>query len=1120
MSSDLTSGLQRQYILVLALIGFLAISGAILLEVTVLSQGKGAEVINIAGRQRMLSQRIDLFTQHLAQAQNREERLSLLQSLNDVTSLFESSHDYLRQSKILDNAPPRLSRLYSEDPININHHALSLFNALERLKRQARLDGPISTELVDQISKFCQTLLPKLDRVVALHQKDQEDKTRKLRTYQWINLASLLIVLVLSAIFVFQRMLNKLQGRINDIAEAEERFRSITHSAEISVIVASGENGLVEAWNPAAERTFGYSADEMMGEPVSILMPHRHRVRHDKSLRKAYRDEKHTLTGQTLELEALHKDGHEFPIELSLGSWRSGGHTYFSAIIHDISERKQSERENETLRQQLITAIEAMTEGFALYDNQDRLVICNSVFRDFYRDLVDDIHLGQTFEEILRSGLRRNSFPQANGREEEWLKERVENHRNPNGPIEQQLSDGRWLLISEQKTRDGGIVGVRTDITKQRNREGDLRKLKMAIEQSRNSIIITDKDGIIEYANPHFTHITGYSKEEALGKNPSFLSSGREPETKFLDLWDTVLHGEVWQGRIENRRKDGTYFIEDTVISPIRDDNGQITHFLAIQDDITEQLRLEDILRKQQKLEAVGQLAGGLAHDFNNLLAIIGGNLELLHRLVEGNHKAVEKVDTALKAANRGAKLTKQLLGFTRQSATSLQTVSVNEVIQEISPLLEHSLSKSIELKLVLEEDIHFVDIDPGDFEDCLVNLAVNARHAIAHDGELLIETANVERNFALEKSGSTQSDYIQITISDNGCGIPADIRDKIFEPFFSTKEKGHGTGLGLAMVFGFVRRSNGYIRVYSEEGIGTSFKIYLPRSLKCKQQLICAPKATEILPQGTEKILLVDDEPELLELAQTHLENAGYTVVATTSPQEAITLLEAPNDFDLLFSDVVMPGQINGFDLAVTTLQVSPTTKIQLTSGYTSKAGQDLISGNIFAKQLYQNLLPKPYSQAALLQAVRSTLDSKTLIDWNNDLNTGVQLIDDDHKMLVALLNRLYQACLNHEKKDAFQSILEELSQYTLYHFRREEAYMEEIGYPHLKNHKQVHKLLSEYVLREIERVAEEYSTKTGEELLHFLKNWLFDHIMGMDQDIGQYCETKTDLVPPQSDT
>jgi len=389
-------------------------------------------------------------------------------------------------------------------------------------------------------------------------------------------------------------------------------------------------------------------------------------------------------------LAALHKSGYEFPIELSLGCWNSKGKKYFSAIIHDITERKAAYAESEKLRTQLFTSIESMTEGFALFDADRKLLIFNSVYSEMYSNHKEAIFVGASMEEILKAGLVKGSFPQAIGREEEWLKERLRGHMNPQGPVEQLINDGRWLLISEHKTKDGGIVGVRTDITERRKSEAELKKLLMAIEQSRNTVLITDSHGIIEYANPIFSQVSGYSNEEVIGQKPSILNSGLEPKSKFSGLWKEIRAGNVWQGTIQNKKRNGEIFVVDTIISPVRDENGVVTNFLAINEDITEQLRLEENLKRSQKLEAVGQLAGGLAHDFNNLLAIISGNLELLQRFVKDDTKASRKVETALKAANRGGKLTKQLLGFTRQSATKVETLSVNNVIDEVTPLLAH----------------------------------------------------------------------------------------------------------------------------------------------------------------------------------------------------------------------------------------------------------------------------------------------------------------------------------------------------------------------------------------------------------------------------------------------
>lgn len=1110
MYSDLTKGIQKQYILILSLIGLLAISGTILLEIVIVSQEKGAEIINIAGRQRMLSQQISLLSSQIEDEIDRNEKQAILKNIATSSTLFRTSHEYLSSPQILDKAPGILKDIYFLSANGIENDIAKFLSSVDVLLEASEGKNTSITVLIKSLAHQSKTILPKLDNIVTIHQQDIEKKVNKLKNLQRVNLFAILLVLVLSGKFIFQKVVRKLQSNIDDLAEAEERFRSITHSAEISVVVASDAEGKIVAWNPAAERSFGYTEDEVIGKCLTILMPERYRERHSNSLRQAYETDNYKLAGQTIELDALHKSGKEFPIELSLGCWHSKGKKFFSAIIHDISARKAAEVERENLQNQLITAIDAMTEGFALFDKEDKLVIYNDIFADMNRNHIEAIKLGATLEEILRAGIEKGSFPEAVGNEEEWITKRLDFHKQPVGTIEYPLQDGRWLLISEHETKDGGRVGVRTDITERKKSDLELQKLKMAIEQSKSSILITDSNGTIEYTNPNFCKTSGYENHEVLGKKPSILNSNLEPKEKFEEMWGLITSGNIWQGTLQNKKKDGTVYIEDTVISPVKDSNGVITHYLAIKEDITERLRMEESLKRSQKLDAVGKLAGGLAHDFNNLLAIIGGNLELLQRYIGENEKAAKKVNTAIKAANRGAKLTKQLLGFTRQSATKVETVNVNSIIEEHKALISHSLSKSIELSFQLSSNICPVDIDAGDFEDCLINLAVNAKHAMPHDGKLIIETQNVDMCFEANDNSEELRSYVQISITDNGTGIPKEIRDKIFEPFFSTKEKNKGTGLGLSMVFGFVRRSNGHIKVYSEENIGTTFKIYLPCS---KNRIVTtSDKITsrDELPTGTEKILIVDDEVELIKVAEEYLSEAGYEVYTATSPQDALLLLQHEGDFDLLFSDIIMPGDMNGFDLALKTLHISPKTHIQLTSGFTAEAGQRLIKGNIFAKQLYNRLLNKPYNRTSLLNTIRKLLDTENLIDWSSNLCTGIKQIDDDHKILVALLNRLYQAGKQHESEEVYASILEELVRYTAYHFNKEETIMEVVGYPHFKNHQQVHQILSSHVMSKIEQVKENAIKDTSDDLLLFLKNWLSDHIMGMDKDIIPYAKDK----------
>ena len=310
--------------------------------------------------------------------------------------------------------------------------------------------------------------------------------------------------------------------------------------------------------------------------------------------------------------------------------------------------------------------------------------------------------------------------------------------------------------------------------------------------------------------------------------------------------------------------------------------------------------------------------------------------------------------------------------------------------------------------------------------------------------GTLTVSTANLRTDlFSTDPhEGHSFKNFVQITISDTGSGIPRELVDKIFEPFFTTKSKGKGTGLGLAMVYGFVSRANGEIRVYSEEGLGTTFRIYLPRSEVEIAELSINEETMAV--GGDEIILVVDDEDQLIEVAKANLEDAGYRVLTASNGEEALEALADRHDIDLILSDVIMPGGINGFELALKAAHLRPPTKCTLTSGFTGHAGHSLVEGNLFARYLAQTLLPKPYGRTELLCHVRSILDQEHFLEWSEDLSVGVEAIDDDHRILITLLNRLYAASQKADEGKMTSEVLVDLAAYVVRHFRREETVMD----------------------------------------------------------------------------
>ena len=425
---------------------------------------------------------------------------------------------------------------------------------------------------------------------------------------------------------------------------------------------------------------------------------------------------------------------------------------------------------------------------------------------------------------------------------------------------------------------------------------------------------------------------------------------------------------------------DGKYETQIKVTS--KDEIGQLAeafNYMAatISKEMAGREKAEAAQRCSQKMDAIGQLTGGIAHDFNNILAIILGNLEILDEQIAADDKALKRIDAMRKASLRAADLTKQLLSFSRSRATQQAVTDINQVINEMESLIAHSLTPEVEMEHHFADKLWLTEIDPGDFKDTLLNLSINARDAMAGHGHLIFETRNttLDANYCAQNIDVKPGQYVELSVSDNGKGISADQQEHIFEPFFTTKDQGKGTGLGLAMVYGFVKRSGGHIKVYSEPGIGTTFRLYLPRA-HGKEQLIKQNDAqNETLPRGQETILAVDDEAMLLEVTQDSLEGLGYRVLTASDGQQALELLDEDTAIDLLFTDVVMPGGINGYELAERATTIRPDLKVLLTSGYTEK----VMLHKGYAR-FNDSLLSKPYNRADLAKRVRAMLDaSKT---------------------------------------------------------------------------------------------------------------------------------------------
>jgi PAS domain S-box-containing protein len=520
----------------------------------------------------------------------------------------------------------------------------------------------------------------------------------------------------------------------------------------------------------------------------------------------------------------------------------------------------------------------------------------------------------------------------------------------------------------EAGTRDlNARVRERTDELARTNRQ-----LSAILDASPLGIFMLDPDGVVVLWTGSAERVFGYTEKEALGRFPPYLVEDHMAAFRANIVAraadDAPATGVVGTRR---RRKDGALIDVSAHWARVNDEAGQMLGTMCAVADITERTKLESQLRQAQKMEAVGNLTGGMAHDFNNLLGIIIGNLDLLRDRQSGDADALELTGEALDAALRGADLTRRLLAFARRQPLQPERADVNELIAGIVKLLERTLGEQIQITLDLNPDTWPVVVDPAQLESALTNLATNARDAMHGGGQLIITTGNrsLDADYASQHAEVQPGDYALIEVSDTGTGMAPEVASHIFEPFYTTKEPGKGTGLGLSMVFGFIKQSGGHINVYSEVGIGTIFRLYLRRADAG------ADAAGAVLPAAPargsgETVLAVEDNASLRRVVVRQLTELGYRVLEAEDVQTALRVLES-EPVDLLFTDIVMPGGTSGYELARTALSGCPEIKIVLTSGFP----EHKIAGDANAPNL--RLLSKPYRRDELGRILRDVLDS-----------------------------------------------------------------------------------------------------------------------------------------------
>jgi len=763
------------------------------------------------------------------------------------------------------------------------------------------------------------------------------------------------------------------------LRESEEKYRTILEAIEegyFEVDIA----GNFTFFNDSLCKMLGYSKDEMMGMNNRQYMDKENAQKVFQAFNQVY------TTGEphlSFDWEILRKDGVKRFIESSVSMIRDskGGGIGFRGIVRDITNRKQVEdtlRESEKRYRQVIeNATEIIysidTKGNFTYGNPADLKATGFSLEELrqynYQDLVVPEH---------REGITSIYIKQFRERQATTYVE---------FPFFNKSGEIIWFgqnasLVIE----DGKVVGfhiIARDITERKRAEEELKKSEERFRELYDNAPVGyfeyNSQGRITSVNRTELEMLGYTLEEMIG----------HPLWKFVAEEGTVrqqilgkIAGTIPPARSLERtyqRKDGTLLpvlIEDRLL---RDENGKITGVRSTIQDITDRKRaeeekavLQEQLRQSQKIEAIGRLAGGIAHDFNNLLTVIKGYSQLSLIELKEDVPLRGNIEEIKKASEKAADLTRQLLAFSRRQILETRVLDLNTVLRDMDKMLHRLIGEDIELITLLADDLGRVKTDPGWVEQIIMNLAVNARDAMPSVGKLTIETANVELDgaYALNHIAVTPGRYVMLSVSDTGVGMTPEVRQQVFEPFFTTKEKGKGTGLGLSTVYGIVKQSGGNIWVYSEPGKGTTFKIYLPRVDEPLVELK-GEVTKEELPRGDETILVVEDEEDLLKLAERILSRQGYTVLQTSSTSKAVEICkERTQPIHLILTDVVMP-QMSGRELVEQCRKIREDFKILYMSGYTDNT---IVHHGVLAEGL--NYIQKPFTVDGLARKVREVLD------------------------------------------------------------------------------------------------------------------------------------------------
>jgi len=778
-------------------------------------------------------------------------------------------------------------------------------------------------------------------------------------------------------------------GRMDEgegIRSEKGKLESLVRSDAFAVVTVDRQ-GRVLACNPGFKKLFGYEEEDLIGNLVEdFIAGANYRMECASLMRK-------TLRGEVFKesTRRRHKDGKDLDVEIIgvpvvVDGDIIGGY----GVYREISEMKATERALRESEELFRTFAEDAPFGMSIMKSDRTFEYFNPKFTEIFGYGLEDLPDKETWFE--------KAYPDPKYQEMVryiWTKDSI--HEEEIGEVKPRVftvrcGDGTDKVIHFRAVvvKDGKQLLTYEDITaksqaeeKLRQSEERYRKLyeestrretlyRSLVQSSADAVVIYDLEGKVQFLSPAFTQLFGWTMDELEGKPVPFVPDS-EKEVTLAIIKDLLEHGTPCSGFESSRyTREGKTVQVAISASRYEDHEGKPAGMLVILRDISARKELEQQLSQAHKMEAIGTLAGGIAHDFNNILQAMSGYTQLLMMKKDREHPDYEKLAAIERSARRASELTERLLIFSRKVESRLRPVDLNHEIEQVVKLLERTIPKMIRINLNLAEELHIINADPVQLEQVAVNIAVNARDAMPEGGFLTFRTDNVflDETFSRLYPNVKAGNYVLLEISDSGHGMDQETREHIYEPFFTTKATGAGTGLGLAMVYGIVKSHGGNITCISKPGYGTTFRIYFPM-LKIYESYGTGQKAEEDMPGGTERILLVDDEESILDIGSDILERHGYKTTIARSGEEALDLIRRQKDqIDLIVLDLNMPG-MGGFRSLKAILEIAPGMKIIVATGHSSneEAKKTLEMGAT-------RFIPKPYRLSHILKAVRETLD------------------------------------------------------------------------------------------------------------------------------------------------